>query len=167
MCTRSMWVTGQLHNKLCQDERVVSMERTNARHLEKGALPEEVDLLVIDASFIGVDKLLPAALNVIKSDGDVVVMIKPQFQVGKEKVGKGGVVRDSADRRAAIDAVVHQAQVLGFEKNCRVRRTDHWPQRQPRNLCLVYSANGSLNAGLFKNSSSVSVRRKAARSAFS
>ena len=105
---------GQLHNKLVRDPRVVVMERTNARHLEPGALPEEVDLVVIDASFIGLEKLLPAAYALLKVEGDVLALVKPQFQVGQDQVGKGGVVRDRALRRKATATVAADAEELGF-----------------------------------------------------
>ncbi len=106
---------GQLHNKLRQDERVVVMERCNARHLKSADVPEPVDLVVIDASFIGLEKLLPAARSLLRSDGEVLALVKPQFQVGQGKVGKGGVVRDPAHRREAIENLVADAEQLGFE----------------------------------------------------
>ncbi|MGD8318002.1 MAG: TlyA family RNA methyltransferase [Myxococcales bacterium] len=105
---------GQLHQKLRRDERVVVMERTNARHLKEGDVPVPLDLVVIDASFIGLEKLLPAAHALLKEDGDVIALVKPQFQVGQEHVGKGGVVRDPALRQRAIAATVIEAQKLGF-----------------------------------------------------
>jgi len=107
---------GQLHNKLRQDPRVTSMERTNARHLTRADLPEPVDLVVIDASFIGLEKLLPAAYGILVPGGDVLALIKPQFQVGQEKVGKGGVVRDMELRREAVRALVSDAEAIGFER---------------------------------------------------
>lgn len=106
---------GQLHNKLRQDERVIVMERTNARHLKAGDLPEPVDLVVIDASFIGLEKLLPAARALLKPAGEVVALVKPQFQVGQDKVGKGGVVRDPKVRQGAIASSVAAAARLGFQ----------------------------------------------------
>jgi 23S rRNA (cytidine1920-2'-O)/16S rRNA (cytidine1409-2'-O)-methyltransferase len=106
---------GQLHHKLRQDERVVVMERCNARHLKRGDLPEPVDLVVIDASFIGLEKLLPAARALLRPDGEVLALVKPQFQVGHGKVGKGGVVRDPEHRREAIANLLSDAQQLGFE----------------------------------------------------
>ncbi|MFW2389000.1 MAG: TlyA family RNA methyltransferase [Polyangiales bacterium] len=106
---------GQLHNKLRQDERVVSMERTNARYLQRGDVPETLDLVVIDASFIGLEKLLPAAHALLKTGGDVLALVKPQFQVGQDRVGKGGVVRDAQHRREAIDKLVEDAKRVGFE----------------------------------------------------
>ena len=106
---------GQLHDRLRRDPRVVVMERTNARHLKRDDLPERVDLVVIDASFIGLEKLLPAARAVCRPGGDVIALVKPQFQVGQDKVGKGGVVRDPDDRRHAIASTVSAAEGLGFE----------------------------------------------------
>ncbi len=106
---------GQLHDKLRRDRRVVSMERTNARHLKSGDLPEPVALVVIDASFIGLEKLLPAARALLDKDGEVIALIKPQFQVGPKQVGKGGVVRDELARREAIDKLRVEASSLGFD----------------------------------------------------
>jgi 23S rRNA (cytidine1920-2'-O)/16S rRNA (cytidine1409-2'-O)-methyltransferase len=106
---------GQLHNKLRQDDRVVVMERTNARHLKASDLPEVLDLVVIDASFIGLEKLLPAAHALLRTGGEVLALVKPQFQVGQDKVGKGGVVRDPELRRRAIAILIADAEKLGFE----------------------------------------------------
>jgi 23S rRNA (cytidine1920-2'-O)/16S rRNA (cytidine1409-2'-O)-methyltransferase len=111
---------GQLHEKLRADPRVVVMERTNARHLGESSLPEPVDLVLIDASFIGLDKLLPAARAVLRGPGAVVALVKPQFEVGKGKVGKGGVVRDDAERERAIARVEDEARSLGFAVKGRV-----------------------------------------------
>jgi len=106
---------GQLHDSLRRDPRVVVMERTNARALRAGSLEEQVQWVVIDASFIGLDKLLPAAHALLAPAGTVVALVKPQFEVGRERVGKGGVVRDDVARSEAIEAVVSQARALGFE----------------------------------------------------
>jgi len=106
---------GQLHDKLRRDTRVVVMERTNARHLKHGDLPEAVDLVVIDASFIGLEKLLPSARALLEVGGHVIALVKPQFQVGRDHVGKGGVVRDVEARRQAIQGIVAVARALGFQ----------------------------------------------------
>ncbi len=87
---------GQLAWKLRQDARVVVLERTNARHLTAEAIPEPVDIVVCDASFIGLETVLPAALALVADGACIVALIKPQFEVGKGRVGKGGVVRDPA-----------------------------------------------------------------------
>ena len=103
---------GQLAHRLRIDDRVIVMERTNARHLE--ALPEPVDLVVIDASFISITKLLPAARAVLRDGGEVVGMVKPQFEVGRAALDKG-VVKDPEARTRAIDEVAAAAEALGFE----------------------------------------------------
>ncbi len=105
---------GQLHDKLRRDPRVVSLERTNARHLKAGALPEPMDLIVIDASFIGLGKLLPAARALLREGGDGIALVKPQFEVGRGALGKGGVVRDEAARARAIEQVIEDAVRSGF-----------------------------------------------------
>jgi 23S rRNA (cytidine1920-2'-O)/16S rRNA (cytidine1409-2'-O)-methyltransferase len=87
---------GQLAHKLRVDERVLVLERTNARHLTAEVIPEPVDVIVCDASFIGLRTVLPAALGLAAPGARVVALIKPQFEVGKDRVGKGGVVRDPA-----------------------------------------------------------------------
>jgi 23S rRNA (cytidine1920-2'-O)/16S rRNA (cytidine1409-2'-O)-methyltransferase len=107
---------GQLHDRLRRDPRVVVMERTNARHLQVGALPEVLDWVVIDASFIGLNKLLPAAHALLRAQGEVVALIKPQFEVGRAAVGKRGVVRDESVRAAAIARVLSEAEELGFTR---------------------------------------------------
>ncbi|HJL00646.1 MAG TPA: TlyA family RNA methyltransferase [Polyangiaceae bacterium LLY-WYZ-15_(1-7)] len=111
---------GQLHPKLRNDARVVVMERTNARHLKAGDLPDPIDLVVIDASFISLRKLLPAAVALLRPGGEVVAMVKPQFEVGRREVSKtSGVVRDPALRAKAIDAVAAEAAALGLEEVAR------------------------------------------------
>jgi len=87
---------GQLAWKLRNDERVVVLERTNARHLTAEQIPEPIDIVVCDASFIGLEVVLPAALALAAPGAHLVALIKPQFEVGKGEVGKGGVVRDPA-----------------------------------------------------------------------
>jgi 23S rRNA (cytidine1920-2'-O)/16S rRNA (cytidine1409-2'-O)-methyltransferase len=87
---------GQLAWKLRQDPRVVVLERVNARHLGHAQIPEPVDLIVCDASFIGLELVLPPALALAAPGAELVALIKPQFEVGKGRVGKGGVVRDPA-----------------------------------------------------------------------
>lgn len=87
---------GQLAWKLRQDPRVVVMEKTNARHLTSAEIPDPLDIVVCDASFIGLETVLPAALALAKPGAWAVALIKPQFEVGPGQVGKGGVVRDPA-----------------------------------------------------------------------
>jgi len=85
---------GQLAWKLRGDARVLVMEKTNARYLTAEDIPDSIDMVVCDASFIGLEIVLPAALNLVQPGGHVIALIKPQFEVGKGRVGKGGVVRD-------------------------------------------------------------------------
>ncbi len=96
---------GQLHWKLRNDERVVVLEKCNARHLSAAEVPEAVDLVVCDASFIGLRTVLPAPLALLRPGGWLVALIKPQFEVGREQVGKGGVVRDPALHEAACATI--------------------------------------------------------------
>jgi 23S rRNA (cytidine1920-2'-O)/16S rRNA (cytidine1409-2'-O)-methyltransferase len=87
---------GQLAWKLRQDARVVVLERTNARHLTRAEIPEPIGLIVCDASFIGLETVLPASLGLAAPGGCLIALIKPQFEVGPGRIGKGGVVRDPA-----------------------------------------------------------------------
>jgi len=103
---------GQLDWKLRQDPRVVVMERTNARHLKPGDLAEPLDLAVIDASFISLRLLLPPLLAFFRDRPVILALIKPQFEVGKGKVGKGGVVRDQLLHHEVIDEISRFAEGL-------------------------------------------------------
>lgn len=96
---------GQLAWKLRNDDRVVVLEKTNARHLTDAHVPEPVDLVVCDASFISLKTVLPAALARVKPGGRAVALIKPQFEAGREQVGKGGVVRDATVHQAVCDDI--------------------------------------------------------------
>ncbi len=96
---------GQLHEKLRRDPRVRSVERVNARHLTDEDLPESVDVVVIDVSFISLTLVLPAVLPKLKPHGRLVALVKPQFEVGPEHIEKGGVVRDQRARAEAIEKV--------------------------------------------------------------
>lgn len=96
---------GELHWKLRKDPRVTVLERINARSIECDALPWRPDLVVADLSFISLAKVLPAVLACTAQTFDCLALVKPQFEVGRGKVGKGGVVREPADRRAALVAI--------------------------------------------------------------
>lgn len=104
---------GELAWSLRTDDRVTVLERLNARALERDQLPWAPDLVVADLSFISLTKVLPAVLAVAAPCFDALVMVKPQFEVGRERVGKGGVVRDVAVRREALVTVARAAQALG------------------------------------------------------
>jgi 23S rRNA (cytidine1920-2'-O)/16S rRNA (cytidine1409-2'-O)-methyltransferase len=110
---------GELHWKIRQDARVTVLERTNARALEPDALPYRPDLVVADVSFISLRTVLPAVLRAAAPEFDCLAMVKPQFEVGRGRLGRGGVVRDAELRREAILAVAEAmrssgASVLGF-----------------------------------------------------
>ena len=96
---------GQLAWKLRNDDRVIVLEKTNARHLTAEHVPEPVDMVVCDASFISLKTVLPAAIAMVKPGGRLVALIKPQFEAGREQVGKGGVVRDPEVHAAVCDDI--------------------------------------------------------------
>jgi 23S rRNA (cytidine1920-2'-O)/16S rRNA (cytidine1409-2'-O)-methyltransferase len=99
---------GQLAWKLQQDPRVVVMDRTNARYLE--GLPEPVDLATIDVSFISLRLILPAVKGWLQPGGQIVALVKPQFEAGREQVGKGGVVRDPAVHCLVLNRIIAWAE---------------------------------------------------------
>jgi 23S rRNA (cytidine1920-2'-O)/16S rRNA (cytidine1409-2'-O)-methyltransferase len=103
----------QLDWRLTQDPRVVTVER-NARFLDPAELAEAADLVTIDASFISLTLLLPRVPPLLKPNGLCLALVKPQFEVGRERVGKGGIVTDPADQQAAIDKIIQAGQEVGF-----------------------------------------------------
>ena len=105
---------GQLDAKLRADGRVVVMEKTNARNLPVDSFPESPDLATVDVSFISLEKVLPSVFNVLTLKGEAVVLVKPQFEVGKGQVGKGGVVRDGSHHQAVISRVARFAVLHGW-----------------------------------------------------
>jgi 23S rRNA (cytidine1920-2'-O)/16S rRNA (cytidine1409-2'-O)-methyltransferase len=107
---------GQLAYKLRIDPRVVVMERTNARTLTPDAIGGPVDLTVVDASFIGLEKLMPAVARITRDSGTLVALVKPQFEVGREEASRGrGVVRDEQARAGAIAGAVEAVRQAGFD----------------------------------------------------
>ena len=105
---------GQLDWKIASDPRVVVIDRTNIRHMPPERVPERCTLAVTDVSFISLRLVLPALPALLVPGAPAVVLVKPQFEVGRDKVGKGGIVRDDGDRRQAIVEVATAAQALGF-----------------------------------------------------
>ena len=105
---------GQLDWSLRTDERVINMERTNIRNVTPTDIGELIDLVSIDVAFISLEKVLPAVKAMLKADGEVVALIKPQFEAGREKVGKKGVVRDARVHLEVIHRVVNIAREMGF-----------------------------------------------------
>lgn len=106
---------GQLAWEVRQDNRVVVMDRTNIRHLRPADLPEVPDFAVVDVSFISLDLVLPVMRELLAPGAPLVALVKPQFEVGRETVGKGGIVRDAAARRRALDRVISKAVADGWE----------------------------------------------------
>lgn len=105
---------GQLHPRIAADTRVVSLEGTDARSLTFDFIPQALDLIVSDVSFIGLSKVLPAALALAAPGADLVALVKPQFEVGPSRVGKGGLVTDEAARRQALEDVEAFVQISGW-----------------------------------------------------
>lgn len=103
---------GQLDYRLRNDERVIVLDRTNARYLE--SLPDPIDLVTIDVSFISLTLVLPAAKRLLAPGGQIVALVKPQFEAGRREVGKGGVVRDPAVHEAVLRRVAGAATDLGL-----------------------------------------------------
>lgn len=118
---------GQLAWKLRCDERVVNMERTNIRNVTLEDIGEALDFASVDVAFISLKLVLPVAQNLLKDGGEVVALIKPQFEAGREKVGKKGVVRDPEVHKEVIETVTSFTQDCGFE----IRGLDFSPIRGP------------------------------------
>ena len=106
--------TNQLAWKLRGDPRVIVLEKTNARHLTAAAIPEPIDIVTCDASFIGLAKVLPAALGFVAAGGRLVALVKPQFEAGRAEVGKGGVVRDPVVHARVCDEAVAWLEGIGW-----------------------------------------------------
>ena len=106
---------GQLDQSLRRDPRVVSLERQNLRLLPREAVPELIDLITLDLSFISLTLVLPRLREFLRPGGEVLAMVKPQFEVGKGKVGKGGVVRDPKLQQEAVAKVAAAAAASGFQ----------------------------------------------------
>jgi 23S rRNA (cytidine1920-2'-O)/16S rRNA (cytidine1409-2'-O)-methyltransferase len=104
-----------LDDRLLRDPRVVSLEKVNFRHANAGLLPENVTLAVVDVSFISLRHILPVLPLFLAPGAEVLPLVKPQFEVGKGRVGKGGVVRDDALRREAVDGIAAFARETGYE----------------------------------------------------
>ncbi|MDX2479034.1 MAG: TlyA family RNA methyltransferase [Desulfuromusa sp.] len=119
---------GQLAWTLREDQRVMNLERCNIRHLQPAQLADIPTLAVIDASFISLANVLPNTLNLLTDDAEVIALIKPQFEVGKGQVGKGGVVKD----RHQHDLVIEQVRSLAKDLNCKVLGLTESPLLGPK-----------------------------------
>ena len=118
---------GQLAWKLRSDDRVVNLERTNLRYITREQIPEELDLAVMDVSFISIRLVLPAVKELLKPGADYICLIKPQFEAGREEVGKKGVVRDPAVHEEVVRGILEFAPTIGFS----VLGLDYSPIRGP------------------------------------
>lgn len=132
---------GQLAWKLRNDERVVCMEKTNFRYMVREDIQDDLDFASVDVSFISLTKILGPAYNLLKTDAQMVCLIKPQFEAGKEKVGKKGVVREPSVHREVIEMVMDYAVGIGFE----ILHLDFSPIRGPEGnieyLLHIYKAS--------------------------
>ena len=137
---------GQLAWSLRNDERVVNMERTNTRYISSEQIPEPLDICVMDLSFISVKLVLPAVCALLKDDAQLVCLIKPQFEAGREEVGKKGVVRDKAVHLSVIESVLSFAPTVGMT----VMGLDFSPIKGPEGNreYLCYMKKGVHEAGL-------------------
>ena len=137
---------GQLAWCLRNDERVVNMERTNIRYISSEQIPEPLDICVMDLSFISVKLVLPAVCALLKDDSQLVCLIKPQFEAGREEVGKKGVVRDKAVHLSVIESVLSFAPTVGMT----VMGLDFSPIKGPEGNreYLCYMKKGVHEAGL-------------------
>lgn len=138
---------GQLAWSLRNDKRVVCLERTNARYLTGEQIPEKLDFISVDVSFISLRLILPALRPLLKEDGKVVCLVKPQFEAGKEKVGKKGVVRDAAVHLEVLEQFLEHAREADFS----VKGIDFSPVRGPEGNIeyLGFLSPGSFEDGSF------------------
>jgi len=111
---------GQLHPSLARDQRVINLERTDARSLDRALIDGPITLVVCDASFIGLAKVLPAGLDLAEAGANLIALIKPQFEAGPDLVGKGGIVRDEATRLATATAVEGWLGQIGWTVRERI-----------------------------------------------
>lgn len=105
---------GQLAWKLRNDERVINLERTNLRYVTEEQIPESLDIAVMDVSFISIKLVLPAVQRLLKKDADIICLIKPQFEAGREEVGKKGVVRDIKVHEEVVHGIIDFAPTIGL-----------------------------------------------------
>lgn len=140
---------GQLDWKLRQDPRVICMEKTNIRYVTPEDIGEPVDFSSIDVSFISLTKVLEPIRNYLKADGEIVALIKPQFEAGREKVGKKGVVREKSTHREVIEKVTDYARSVGFD----VLELDFSPIKGPEgNIEYLVHLKKNLSAELSEDS---------------
>lgn len=132
---------GQLAWKLRNDERVVNLERTNFRYVTRNDIPDMLDFASVDVSFISLSLILPVLINLLRNDGQAVCLIKPQFEAGRENVGKKGVVREKSVHIAVVEKIINLAVATGFS----VMGLDFSPIKGPEGnieyLCYLKKSN--------------------------
>lgn len=135
---------GQLAWKLRNDERVINLERTNLRYIDSQLIPDKIELAVMDVSFISVRLVLPAVKALMTYGADYICLIKPQFEAGREKVGKKGVVRDAAVHKEVVESVLSFAESIGFS----VMGLDYSPIKGPEGNIeyICHLKNGSFQS---------------------
>lgn len=135
---------GQLAWKLRNDERVINLERTNLRYVTEEQIPEPADLAVMDVSFISIKLVLPAVKRLLKPDADLICLIKPQFEAGREEVGKKGVVRDERVHKEVVNGILQFAPTVGLS----VMGLDFSPVKGPEGNIeyICYMKNGEYTA---------------------
>ena len=106
---------GQFDWKLRKDERVLLLEKTNVRYLKKSSVPDEIDIAAIDVSFISLMKVIPNVLEFLKPQGEIVALIKPQFEAERKDIGKGGVIKDESKRLEIVDTIKTWAERTGID----------------------------------------------------
>lgn len=106
---------GQFDWKLRKDERVLLLEKTNVRYLKKSSVPDEIDIAAIDVSFISLMKVIPNVLEFLKPEGEIVALIKPQFEAERKDIGKGGVIKDESKRLEIVDTIKTWAERTGLD----------------------------------------------------
>jgi 23S rRNA (cytidine1920-2'-O)/16S rRNA (cytidine1409-2'-O)-methyltransferase len=134
---------GQLDLRLREDPRVVVKERVNARYLAAEAVPEPIDLATLDLSFISLTKVVPAIVPLLAPAGLLLPLVKPQFEAGREAVGKGGVVRDEAVRARVVAERVRQIAALGLEPLGVFESPVHGPRGNVESFALFRRAAGA------------------------
>jgi 23S rRNA (cytidine1920-2'-O)/16S rRNA (cytidine1409-2'-O)-methyltransferase len=132
---------GQIVEKLRRDARVIMMDRTNIRNVAPADLPYAPELIVIDTSFISLRIVLPAVISIAAPLADIIALVKPQFEVGKGKVGKGGVVRDDALRKEAVDGILAFAREAGLEVVGAIESPIHGAAGNLEYLALLKKGN--------------------------
>lgn len=135
---------GQLAWKLRNDERVINLERTNLRYIDSQLIPDKIELAVMDVSFISVKLVLPAVKALMTDGADYICLIKPQFEAGREKVGKKGVVRDASVHKEVVESVLSFAESIGFS----VMGLDYSPIKGPEGNIeyICHLKNGSFQS---------------------